>query len=167
MAHEEEKAPSPEELVDRAWELMKKIQFALFTTWDGRKQAQWPLTANPDKDEGAVYFLVAQSAGKYENLDEFPAVTLGFADPGGSKYVVVNGHAVLSNDRAKIKELWSPFAKAWWDSADDPDIRLLTVTPDRAEIWDSPNKLVATAVMLGAAVTGAKPAVGEHGAVRM
>jgi len=167
MAHEEENAPSPEELTERAWELMKKIQFTLFTTWDGSKQAQWPLTANAEKDEGAVYFLVGEAGTKYEHLDEFPAVTLGFADPGASKYVVVNGQAAISNDRAKIKELWSPFAKAWWDSADDPDIRLLTVTPDRAEIWDSPNKLVATAVMLTAAVTGAKPAVGEHGAVRL
>ena len=166
MAHEENHK-TPEEYEDRAWELMKKIQFALFTTWDGSKQAQWPLTANPERDEGAVYFLVSNRDGKYDALDEFPAVTLGFADPGGPKYVVVNGKASLTNDRAKIKELWSPFAKAWWDSADDPDIKLLTVTPEQAELWDSPNKLIATAVMLTAAATGTKPAVGDHGQVRL
>lgn len=163
----EENHKTPEEYEDRAWELMKKIQFALFTTWDGSRQAQWPLTANPERDEGAVYFLVSNRDGKYDALDEFPAVTLGFADPGGPKYVVVNGNAALTNDRAKIKELWTVFAKAWWDSADDPDIRLLTVTPEQAEIWDSPNKLIATAVMLTAAATGAKPAVGDHGQVRL
>jgi general stress protein 26 len=166
MAHEE-KPKSPEHYEDHAWELIKKIQFALFTTWDGQKQAQWPLTATADRDVGAIYFLVSQRSGKYEHLEEFPAVTLGFADTGGAKYVVVNGHASLSNDRTKIKDLWSPFAKAWWDSADDPDIRLLSVLPDSAELWDAGNKLVATAVMLTAAVTGAKPPVGEHGAVRM
>ena len=166
MAHEENHK-SPDEYEDRAWELMKKIQFALFTTWDGSKQAQWPLTANVERDEGAVYFLVSNRDGKYDALDEFPAVTLGFADPGGPKYVVVNGHAALTDDRIKIKELWSPFAKAWWDSADDPDIKLLTVTPEQAELWDSPNKLIATAVMLTAAATGAKPAVGDHGQVRL
>ena len=32
-----------------------------------------------------------------------------------------------TDDRAKIRELWSSFDKAWWDSADDPDIRLLVV----------------------------------------
>ena len=163
----EENHKTPEQYEDRAWELMKKIQFALFTTWDGTKQAQWPLTAYVDADLGIVEFLVSQRSNKYEHLSEFPAVTLGFADPGGPKYVVVNGHAVLRNDRARIAELWSPFAKAWWDSADDPDIRLLTVAPEQAEIWDSPNKLIATAVMLGAAVTGKKLPVGDHGAVRM
>ncbi len=166
MANEENRK-TPAEYEDRAWELMQSIQFALFTMWDGQKQASWPLTANVDKDEGALYFLVSNRDGKYDRLDEFPAVTLGFADPGGPKYVVVNGHAALNDNRAKIKALWSPFAKAWWDSADDPDIRLLTVHPDRAELWDSPNKLIATAVMLTAAATGAKPPVGDHGAVRM
>jgi general stress protein 26 len=166
MAHEENRK-TPDEYVDRAWELAKKIQFALYTTWDGAKQAQWPLTATADRDEGAFYFLVSNRDGKYDNLDAFPAVTLGFADPGGPKYVVINGEAELTDDRAKIKELWSPFAKAWWDSADDPDIKLLTVTPEHAEIWDSPNKLVATAVMLTAAATGKKPPVGDHGDVRL
>jgi general stress protein 26 len=167
MAHEEDHQKSPAELEARVWELAKKIQFALFTTWDGQKQAQWPLTANADKDEGAFTFLVAYSGGRYEHLDQYPDVTLGFADPGGSKYLVVNGQAALTNDREKIKELWSPFAKAWWQSADDPDIRLLTVIPHEAEIWDSPNKLVATAIMLTAAATGTKPAVGNHGNVTL
>jgi len=166
MAHEEDRK-TPAEIEARVWELAKKIQFALFTTWDGSKQAQWPLTADVDRDAGTISFLVSESSGKYAHLAEFPAVTLGFADTGSSHYVVINGHARLSNDRAKIRELFSPFAKAWWDSADDPDIRLLTVTPERAEIWDSPGKLIATAVMLGAAVTGTKPAVGDHGAARM
>jgi len=166
MAHEENHK-TPEEYAKRAWELIDKIKFALFTTWDGSKQAQWPLSAMPDRDGEVIEFLVSIKSNKYEHLDQYPAVTLGFADTGGAKYVVVNGHAQLTNDRARIKELFSPFAKAWWDNADDPDIRLLTVTPERAEIWDSPGKLIATAVMLGAAVTGAKPPVGDHGAARM
>ena len=81
--------------------------------------------------------------------------------------MTISGQARVSNDRAKIKELWSPFAKAWWDSADDPDIRLVTFTPEAAEVWEGPSKLIAYAVMLTAAATGAKPPVGDHGAVRL
>jgi general stress protein 26 len=165
MAHEEHHK-TPAEYVDRAWELAEKIRFCLFTTWDGSKQAQWPLSAMPDRDAGVIHFLVG-AAEKYEHLGQFPAVTLGFADTNGSKYVVINGHAVLTNDRAKIRELFSPFVKAWWDSPEDPEIRLLTVTPDEAELWDGPGKLIAGAIMLTAAVTGAKPPVGDHGAVSM
>ena len=71
----------------------------------------------------------------------------------GNKYLAVSGQATVKNDRAKIKELWNPFAKAWWKSPDDPVIRVVTLTPEEAELWDSPNKLVATAVMLTAAAT--------------
>lgn len=45
------------------------------------------------------------------------------------------------NDRTKITELWGLMDKMWWEDANDPSIRLLTVTPDRGEIWDSPNRL--------------------------
>ena len=167
MAHEESHDKTPAELEARVWELADKIKFALFTTNDGGKLAQWPLTANADKDTGEFYFLVGQSSGKYEHLEQHPDVILGFADPGGPKYIVINGRAKITNDRIKIGELWSPFNKAWWDNADDPDIRLLTVVPNEAELWDSPNKLIASAIMLTAAVTGKKPAVGDHGDVRL
>ena len=167
MAKEEQHHLTPSQLADRVWELAEKIQFCLYTSVKGGRLQQWPLTATAERDERAFYFLVGQQGGKYTNLGKAPEVVLGFADPGGPKYVVINGTAKLSNDRSKIKELWTPFAKAWWDSEKDPDIRLLTVTPLEAELWDSPSKLIASAIMLTAAVTGAKPAVGDHGAVRL
>lgn len=167
MAHEEDHGKTLAELEARAWELAEKIKFALFTTWNGEKLAQWPLTAHVDREGRAFYFLVDKKAGQYSHLELLPDVMLGFVDSPGTKYVVINGKAAISNDRAKIQELWTPFAKAWWDSPDDPSIRVLTVTPNRAEVWDAPNQLIAAAVMLTAAVTGAKPAVGDHGAVRM
>lgn len=46
-------------------------------------------------------------------------------------------------DRAWIKELFSTPAKAWWDSADDPNIRVLKVTPDDAEFWDTPGSVIS------------------------
>jgi general stress protein 26 len=180
MAHEEDHRKSPAELQDRVWHLADKIKFCLFTTHDGERHRMRPLTAMPDRQEGAIYFLVGREGGHtlahdtgqpvpglIEQIDADPEVTLGFADTGASDYLIVTGHAAVSNDRAKIHELFSPFMKAWWDSENDPEIRLLTVTPRDAELWEGPNRLVAGAIMLTAAVTGAKPPVGDHGAVRM
>ncbi|MBZ9935148.1 pyridoxamine 5'-phosphate oxidase family protein [Mesorhizobium sp. BR1-1-16] len=165
MANEEDTGKTQAELESHVWKLAEKIQFALYTARDGNTIAQWPLTANVDREANAIYFLVDDNGTRYDHLTQSPDVSLGFADH--PKYVVVHGAAAISNDRAKIKELWSPFAKAWWDSADDPAIRLLTVIPSRAEYWDSGNSLVASAVMLTAAVTGTKPAVGEHAKVAL
>jgi general stress protein 26 len=158
---------SPAEVEDRVWELMQKIDFCMFVTWDGEQQRARPLSARVDRDEHAIYFLVDKDGEKNGQIEQYPNVSLAFSDIGAMKFVTVAGTAPITNDREKIHELWSDFDKAWWDSENDPDIRLLTVTPEDAELWDSPGKLVATAKMLAAAVTGAKPQVGDHGTARM
>jgi general stress protein 26 len=158
---------SPAEVEDRVWELMQKIDFCMFVTWDGEQQRARPLSARTSRDEHAIYFLVDKDGEKNAQIEQFPNVSLAFSDIGAMKFVTVAGTAAITNDREKIHELWSDFDKAWWDSENDPDIRLLTVTPEDAELWDSPGKLVATAKMLAAAVTGAKPQVGDHGTARM
>lgn len=177
MANEEHKL-SPAELADKAWALSEKIRTAIFTTWDGEQQRARPLSAKVDRDAHAIYFLVGVDGGKtladaagvpalslVEQVSKFPNVSLAFADHGKNDYVTIIGEARVSNDRAKIAELWTPFAKAWWDDENDPRIRLITVLPEAAEVWEGPNQLVAGAIMLTAAVTGSKPAVGDHGAV--
>ncbi len=179
MAHEEHHL-SPAELADKAWHLAEKIRIALFTTWDGQQQRIRPLSATVDREEHAIYFLVGVDGGRtlaeatgvpsltlVQQIEKFPTVTLAFADQGATDYLSITGEAEVSDDRAKIAELWSPFAKAWWDGPEDPKIRLVTVRPENAELWEGPNKLVAYAIMLTAAATGAKPAVGDHGAVRL
>lgn len=80
---------------------------------------------------------------------------------------MISGRAVVSNDRNKIHELWTGFDKAWWESERDPAIRLITVTPEDGELWDSPGRLVTTAIMLAAAVTGKGADIGDNAGVRL
>ncbi len=158
---------TPEEARDRVWELAKKIDFCMFTTWDGERQRSRPLSARVFREEHAIYFLVDEDGAKNSQVEKFPFVSCAWADNSGHKYVVISGSARVTNDRAKIKELWNDFDKAWWDDENDPSIRLLTVTPEDAELWDSPNQLVATAKMAFAAVTGAAPEMGDNEQVNL
>ena len=79
------------------------------------------------------------AGAKDEQIARFPGVMLAFSDNRDHDYVVITGTACVSNDMAKIKELWVSADKAWWDSADDPVIRVIIVEPDDAEIWKGPN----------------------------
>jgi len=161
--HDNDKTPA--EVQDRIWEFADKIDICMFTTWDGERQRSRPLSARPHRNEHAVYFLVDESGHKNEQVEKYPFVSMAWVDSGGHKYAVVSGKARLSNDRAKITELWSDWDKAWWDDATDPSIRLLTVTPEDGELWDSPNQAVALAKMAYAAVTGDAPDMGENAKV--
>jgi len=154
--------PSPREATDRVWELAEKINICMFVTWDGERQRARPLAANVDRAENAIFFLTDVSGLKDDQIERFPVVTLAFADTSGNKYVSITGKAKVTDDRARIKRLWTPDNKAFWDSEDDPDIRLITVTPEDAEVWDSPNRFVSAVKMLTAAVTGAKVELGNN-----
>jgi len=167
MATASESDKSAAELESRVWELVEKLRFCMFSSWDGARQHQRPLTAMPDREAGVIHFLVDAAGSKNWEAEKYPSVALAFMDSGKNDYLTIAGEAEITNDREQIKALWSPFAKAWWDSADDPAIRLLTVRPAQAEVWEGPNKLVAGAIMLASAATGQRPPVGDHGAVRL
>jgi len=117
------------------------------------------------RNEDAVYFLGDARRHKDEEIEQNPNVGLAFAD--GQRFVSVTGHASVSQDKAKIRDLWSPMVKAWWESPDDPNIRLITVTPDDAEFWDGPGKIIGTIKMIAAAATSSRPNYGENRKVTM
>ena len=156
---------TPAEATDRIWELAKQIDVCMFVTWDGEYNRARPLSARVHRDENAIYFLVNDDSAKTRQLSNYPNVTLAWSDSSHYKYVTISGPAAVTNDRGKIGELWEKTDAAWWDNADDPEIRLITVKPDEGELWDSPGLVVATAKMALAAVTGAKPNIGENAKV--
>jgi general stress protein 26 len=148
--------------IDRAWELMKKIGFAMLVTRDGDKLRARPMSPYLERENNAIYFLTDVHRHKDDEIAHNPNINLSFADPSGQKYVSVGGTAAVSNDRAKIRELFSTPAKAWWDSADDPNIRVLKISPEEAEFWDSPGTIISYVKMAAAAVTGTRPEIGDN-----
>ncbi len=148
--------------VERAWELMERVRFCMLSTWTGEKLRSRPMGAFVKRQEGVIHFLTDGRAHKDDEIRQYPQVCLAFADAAKQKYVSVSGTARISSDRARIEELWSTPAKAWWDSPDDPNIRLVTVTPETAEYWDSPGSLLSNISMAFAAATGGRPQVGEQ-----
>ena len=146
----------------RVWDLMKKIGFAMLVTHDGDKLRARPMSAYLDRDHNMIYFLTDARRHKDEEIARNPGINLSFADAGSQKYVSLTGTASVTNDRAKIKELFTTAAKAWWDSPDDPNIRVLKVTPDDAEFWDSPGTVISYVKMAAAAMSGSRPDLGDN-----
>lgn len=153
--------------VERIWKLMEKIGFAMLVTHDGAKLRSRPMGAYVRQKDNAIYFLCDARRHKEEEIARDPNVNLSFADTGGQKYVSLTGTAAISNDRAMIKHLFTTPAKAWWNSSEDPNIRLLKITPDDAEFWDSPGTVISYVKMAAAAATGSRPDLGDNRKVTM
>ncbi|MBV9571315.1 MAG: pyridoxamine 5'-phosphate oxidase family protein [Alphaproteobacteria bacterium] len=156
-----------EDHVARAWELMERIRTCMLVTWDGQAQRARPMSAIVKREEHAVYFLTDVRQPFVDQLQRYPTITLAFADIGAEKYVTASGRGAVSDDRAKIKELWSPYSKAWFDSSDDPNIRVLTFSPEEAELWDMPGRFMTSVKMLAAAATNTRPNLGDTAKVEL
>jgi general stress protein 26 len=151
----------------RVWEMMERIRFCMFSSTDGEEIRSRPMAAHPEAGEGVVYFLTDADSAKDDEVEAHPQVNLAFADAGSHSYVAVTGRARVSNDREKIRELFNTPAKAWWDSPEDPTIRVLKVTPVDAQYWDSPGRVRAALRMAAAAVSSSRPDMGDNAKVEM
>ncbi len=152
---------------ERVWELMKKIGICMLASWDGKELQARPMGAYVRPEEDAVFFLADRRHHKDDDIKTYGKVCLAFSDTNGQKYVSVAGNAEVLDDRSKIKELWGIPTKAWWSSPDDPNIRLLKITPIDAQYWDAPRSAIAYVKMATAALTGTRPNMGENRKVTM
>ena len=151
---------------DRVWCLIEKIGVTMFVTSHGDTMDARPLQAHPDRDANLIYFMT-DSAHVLNDTNRDARVLLNFADKGANDYVSVDGVASVTNDRAKIRELWSPWAKAFWDTPENPDIRVIAVSPEQARYWDGPNMVVTSISIITSAILNKKPELGKSGDVSL
>jgi len=116
---------------------------------------RWRRTWIPDAN--AIFFLTNAQAAKDKEIDLNDNVCLVFSDIRKQHYVSLTGRAELSDDRAKIKQLWSSLDSAFWSDENDPSIRVLKITPTIAEYWDRGGAIVSTVEMVKAALTKTLP----------
>ena len=142
----------------------KGVRIAMLTTIgaDGTPRCR-PMGTREVGPEGELWFFTYEDSRKVRDVRDNPRVSLGYADHEDGLWVSVAGTAELVSDRAKAKELWSPFLRAFFpDGPDDPRIVLLRVTPEEGEIWDGPSSAVGLAVAFAKAyASGAKEPPGD------
>jgi general stress protein 26 len=154
---------------EKVRELIKDTQFAMLATRgpDGSLHARPMATSEVDFD-GTLWFLTDARSGKIEDLADDPEVLVTYADEARQNYVSVTGQGTVMRDPAKVKELWSEWARVWFpEGPTDPNIALIKVTVESAEYWDSPSSTMLHIYGYGKALaTGRRPErPGDHGRV--
>lgn len=140
--------------------IIKDIKFTMLTTVsdEGTIHSRPMATQNLDvkKFDGTLWFFSKKNSFKNYDIENDQHVNLAYSNPSTQQYASVSGRATISRDKTKMKELWNPMLKAWFpEGIDDPDITLIGVNVESAEIWDSPpSKVVQLAGFVKSAVTG-------------
>lgn len=155
-----------EEALSKLKDLAESIKVCMFMTEsNGTKAIARPMTTIDIGDDGSLWFFTNISSEKVTEMETNQKVHLTYADPGKENYMDLWGYASTSTDKELIKDKWSPIVKAWFpDGVDDPNIALISVTPEEAYYWDTKSgKMVAFLKMAAAAVTGKKADEGVSG----
>jgi general stress protein 26 len=158
--------PQATEDLDRLARLIESIKVGMLTTIgpDGSLRSR-PLQTLQMDAQGRLWFFTDAESPKTEEMQTHGhQVCLSYADPEKMSYVSVSGTGRVVRDRERMRELWTPFVKAWFPRGlDDPALGLLEVRLDKAEYWDSPGS--ATMRMGGlvkALATGDPSGLGDN-----
>lgn len=156
--------------VEKLKELAEDINICMFCTSTGKLPFKTrPMATQKVDDEGNFWFLSAEESDKNDELQNDSQVQLIYAKPGDSEFLSVIGTAQISKDKAKIEELWTPIAKAWFtDGKEDPRITVIRVRPTEAYYWDTLHgKVVSLLGIAASALTGKTMDNGVEGVIRV
>ncbi|MDB5202273.1 MAG: pyridoxamine 5-phosphate oxidase-related FMN-binding protein [Ferruginibacter sp.] len=154
------------EQLEKFRDLIEDVRVCMMITKsaDGELAAR-PMSTSKVEEDGSIWFFTNEYSGKVEEINREHEVFLSYASPAKNTYLSFPGKATISNDRAKMEELWNPTMKAWFpEGLEDPKIALINVHPGDAEYWESnSSKVVFAFNVLKSLVTGKQYDEGEHG----
>lgn len=166
-----ENAPSTKK-VEELYSLIEEMETAMMTTQqaDGQMVTR-PMATQTQAGIGDLYFVTDIDSKKVEDLRQNPQINLGYLNTSNYEWVSVTGTATISQDRAKIKELYQPDWKAWFGdeggakdgSSDDPRLALIVVDANNVRYLKAKHsKPVALFQIAKGMVTGTQPDLGRE-----
>ncbi len=146
-----------QEAVEKIKELVGKAETCFFCTSVTAADSigARPMAVQEVDDAGNLWFLSADDSHKNDELIRNPSVRLYFQGSAHSDFLLLNGTATVSKDKAKIKELWKPLLKTWFtEGVDDPRITVIKVAPSEGYYWDTKHGMAVAGVkmLIGAAI---------------
>ncbi len=157
--------------LEQLYEMVDEIEVAMMTTRrpDGHLESR--AMATQKRASGAdLWFVAAEGTGKLRDIERDPHVNLAYYKDRTREWVSVSGTATLSDDRAKIHELYARDWGMWFPdegdprhgTPDDPRFVLIGVEIHAASFLDldRPQPVVLFEVVKGW-VTGDTPDLGE------
>ena len=150
------------------WKAVRDIRVAMLTVEEDGQLVSRPMSSLAREEDGKIYF-VSRLDTKVQEIGRSEQVNLAYSDPQNNLYVSLSGTAQTSQDREKLRELWSMWVEAWLpEGPDGPDVVLITVSPEEAKIWDATSsRLVYAGKVLKAVATQRPPDGGDVAVFQM
>jgi general stress protein 26 len=148
----------------RVWDILEKCSVGMLTTHGSQGLRARPLDARPDRDAGVIQFVTDVRGLKDDEIKADSRICFTVIDTSDNAYLSITGRAAVVRDTIAAAKIWKKTDDVWWpDGPRDRNVRVLTIEPVTAELWDGPaSRLVAAYEFAKARLTGAKPDLGEN-----
>lgn len=152
---------------EKFWDRVGDFDTCMVVTRDGERLRARPMAPKIASGRDEILFVTERSSHKVEEIERDPQVSCSFTKHG--EYLAVSGTARVSTDKALIDDAWDAEVEAWMPNGkDDPNVAVLAVRPDFAEVWDVTTSRVKYAYELAKAYLGDqdRPKAGTHETIR-
>ena len=106
--------------IDELYELVDGIETAMFVTQrDDGSLVSRPMATQKRNPVADLWFVTDIESNKIDELDQHPEINLSYFSTKSKEWVSVSGTAMVSTDRAAIRELYQPDWKMWFGAIDD------------------------------------------------
>ena len=147
---------SETEIKEKFWKSLKSDMTMFLGLAEGEDGHARPMTAQLDDDgfqgglyQGPIWFFTARSSDLYQQISSGGRAMAHFTSKGHDIWATVHGNLSQSTDREVIDRLWNRFVAAWYEGGkDDPELALIRLDPENAEIWIDASSMVAVVKML-------------------
>ena len=148
-------------------EIMRETDIAVLTYVSGSGDlVSTPMATQQFEHPGTTWFITQRSSDKVAALAADPRVNVAYSSEAG--WVSLSGTARVSEDRAKLRELWDAGAEAFLSgSPEDEDNVLLQVDGATAEYWESPGRVTAAVQLVKGLVSDSQPDMGDNDTVSL
>lgn len=152
------------ELKNEFWDRLADTRAGMLATDGGRAI---PMSHYVDRDANALWFITAKGTDLAQTAQSGAAAEYLISSSNESLYARIDGAVQAVTDPAKLDELWSAVAAAWFeDGRKDEDIQLVRMDLKEAEVWATGGSLSFLYEIAKANVTKEKPDAGHHGTLR-
>ncbi|MBQ0803516.1 pyridoxamine 5'-phosphate oxidase family protein [uncultured Sulfitobacter sp.] len=148
-------------LKEEFWDRIEDIRTGMLGTNTARSV---PMSHYVDEDANALWFITAKGTDLAKTAQSGVAAEYVVISKDEHLYARIDGKVQAVTDPAKLDELWSAIAGAWFeDGRQDEDVQLLRMDLTEAEVWATGGSLSFLYEIAKAHITDEKPDMGQHG----
>jgi general stress protein 26 len=145
--------PSPQELTSKFWKALasdRTMMLGLDGAEDGHTR---PMAAQFENDRPPLWYFAVKDHALVQKIGPRQRAIATFASKGHDLFATVQGTLSVNTDRSVVDRLWNRQIAAWYAGGkDDPNLVLLRLDAQQAEIWLHESSLFSgVKLLLGAA----------------